>query len=278
VVFARADAAVKQAKSLTRRYAAAAVLAAGAVSVALWTQLATHGEPAQWAGKVVAAYPHDHTAFTQGLLIHDGVLYEGTGLYGRSSLRRVMLETGRVEELRELNAIYFGEGIAMLGGRLYQLTWRSRSGFIYDPGTFDVLGTFHYDGEGWGLTSDGRYLILSDGTATLRFIDPKTFEVVRRITAIADGKPVERINELEYVRGEIWANIWYQDRIVRLSPATGQVLGWIDLGGLYAGPERSSEDVLNGIAYDAAADRVFVTGKNWPQLYEIQTVPRDGRD
>ena len=258
-----------------RRYAAASILVVAVAALALWTQLATHGSPAQWEGKVLAVYPHDRTAFTQGLLIQSGQLYEGTGLYGRSSLRRVALETGRVEQQRELDATFFGEGIAMLGGHLYQLTWRNRAGFIYDPESFEVLGTFRYEGEGWGLTSDGRTLILSDGTPTIRFIDPKSFEVVKRITVYADGHPLERINELEYVRGEIWANIWYEDRIVRIDPDNGDVLGWIDLGNLYTSPGRGSEQVLNGIAYDADADRIYVTGKNWPQLYEIETVPAE---
>jgi glutamine cyclotransferase len=242
------------------------------VGLAAWAQLEARRGPEIWAFEVVAAYPHDPSAFTQGLTVHEGVLYEGTGQYGASSVRRVDLATGRIERLRALDGRYFGEGIAILGGKLYQLTWQNGVGIVYDLQTFDVVETFRYNGEGWGLTQDGAHLIVSDGSPTLRYLDPATFTVVREL-AVRDGDlPVERLNELEYVDGEIWANIWYEDRIARISPQSGAVLGWVDLAMLYPRSARGSEAVLNGIAYDAAAERLFVTGKNWPQLYEIRIV------
>lgn len=220
--------------------------------------------------EIVAVYPHDPNAFTQGLAIHAGQLYEGTGQYGASVLRRVDLTSGRPEKQRALPAQYFGEGIAILDGLVYQLTWQSGLVVVYDLETFELERTMRYDGEGWGLTHDGRQLIMSDGSATIRFRDPQTFAVTKEIEVRADGVPVNRLNELEYVDGEIWANIWYDDRIARISPASGEVLGFIDLGTLYPQTARGSEAVLNGIAYDAAAKRLFVTGKNWPQLFEIK--------
>ncbi len=222
--------------------------------------------------RVVNEFPHDPQAYCQGLVVHDGALYEGTGKYGESSLRRVTLETGEVLEQFQLDRKYFGEGIAVHGGKLYQLTWRERTAFVYDIDTLRPTGeTFRYAGEGWGLTSDGTHLIMSDGTSILRFLDPKTFRVVRRIT-VQDGRQrIRNLNELEFVRGEIYANVWQEDYIVRISPRTGQVLGWLDLRHLYPASQRRGNDhVLNGIAYDAQADRLFVTGKNWPHLYEIE--------
>lgn len=245
------------------------MVAAVALGVAAWAQLgARRAEPGGF--KVVAAYPHDPNAFTQGLTIHEGQLYEGTGQYGASTLRRVDLATGRPEKQRALGPQYFGEGIAILDGLVYQLTWQNGVVVVYDLDTFEVQRTMRYTGEGWGLTHDGRQLIMSDGSATLRFRDPKTFAVTREIVVRAAGVPVTRLNELEYIDGEIWANIWYDDRIARISPADGNVLGFVDLATLYPASARSSEAVLNGIAYDAAAKRLFVTGKNWPQLYEIE--------
>jgi glutamine cyclotransferase len=186
----------------------------------------------------------------------------------------VDLTSGRPEKQRALNPRYFGEGIAILGGSLYQLTWQNGVVVVYDVESFEVERTMPYAGEGWGLTHDGRELIMSDGSATIRFRDPPTFAVTREIEVRDRGQPLTKLNELEYVDGEIWANIWYDDRIARISPATGEVLGFIDLSTLYPQSVRSSEAVLNGIAYDAAAKRLFVTGKNWPQLYEIDVVGR----
>jgi glutaminyl-peptide cyclotransferase len=252
----------------------ACVVAAIAVGVAAWAQLGAHRAPAVAGFEVVAAYPHDPTAFTQGLAIEAGQLYEGTGQYGASTVRRVALVSGRPEKQRALGPRYFGEGIAILDGLLYQLTWQNNVVVVYHLDTFEVERTLQYTGEGWGLTHDGRELIMSDGSATLRFRDPATFAVTREIEVRDQGIAVTKLNELEYVDGEIWANIWYDDRIVRISPADGAVLGYIDLAALYPASARSSEAVLNGIAYDAAAKRLFVTGKNWPQLYEIQVVRR----
>jgi glutamine cyclotransferase len=252
-----------------------AVLGAAAVAIGLaaWPQLSGRRAGAA-AFTVVAVYPHDPAAFTQGLAIEAGRLYEGTGQYGASSVRRVDLASGRPEKLRALNPRYFGEGIAILDGLLYQLTWQNGVVVVYDLETFEVERTMQYEGEGWGLTHDGEQLIMSDGSATIRFRDPQTFAVTREIQVHADGAPVPKLNELEYIDGEIWANIWYDDRIARISPQDGEVLGFIDLSALYPQNARSSEAVLNGIAYDAAAKRLFVTGKNWPQLYEIEVVER----
>jgi glutamine cyclotransferase len=200
--------------------------------------------------------------------VRDGQLYEGTGEYGGSSLRWVDLDTGRVERMRELDGRYFGEGIAILDGRIFQLTWQENLGFIYDLKTFERLGTFTYEGEGWGLTDDGAELIMSDGTPVVRFLDPATLEVKRTVTVRDGEQPVDELNELEYIDGEVWANVWRTDRIVRFDPDDGRVTGWIDFGDLYL-RRAPNADVLNGIAYDAEAERVFITGKNWPQLYEI---------
>jgi glutamine cyclotransferase len=250
----------------------AAVLAAIVVGVAAWAQLAARRPPAVAGFEVVAAYPHDPNAFTQGLAIEAGRLYEGTGQYGASAVRRVDLASGRPEKQRALGPRYFGEGIAILGGSLYQLTWQNGVAVVYDLDTFEVQRTLQYDGEGWGLTHDGRELIMSDGSATIRFRNPQTFAVTREIEVRDHGVPVAKLNELEFIDGEIWANIWYEDRIVRIAPADGAVLGYVDLAALYPSSARGSEAVLNGIAYDAAAKRLFVTGKNWPQLYEIKVV------
>ncbi len=228
--------------------------------------------------RVIHTYPHDPRAYTQGLVYVDGHLYESTGLNGRSSLRMDDLETGRVLQSAPMADKYFGEGLAAWGSTLIQLTWLAHIAFVYDRFSFRLLHTFHYDGEGWGLTQDGRNLILSDGTASLRFFDPQTFREVRRIVVKDQGAPVTQLNELEYVCGEIYANVWHTDRIARISPATGRVLGWIDLTGLLGQDERSNpEAVLNGIAYDSAHDRLFVTGKLWPRLFEIKIVPEQAK-
>ncbi len=229
--------------------------------------------PPVYGFRVVNAYPHDAQAFTQGLVYVDGFLYESTGLHGRSSLRKVRLDTGEVLQRRDVDAAYFAEGLVSWRDRLIQLTWQSGLGFVYDRATFQPLRTFTYAGEGWGLTHDGARLILSDGSAdgTLRFIDPESFVETGRVQVRDRGRPVAHLNELEYIRGEIWANVWQTDRIVRIAPRSGAVVGWIDLMGLLPPTAGLSPDaVLNGIAYDAGGDRVFVTGKLWPRLFEIQ--------
>lgn len=219
---------------------------------------------------VVRSRPHDPDAFTQGLVFHEGVLYESTGLNGRSSVRKVDLETGRVLARRSVPRQYFAEGLTIFQGRLVQLTWQSQKGFVYDLG-FRLTGQFVYTGEGWGLTHDGASLIMSDGTARLRFLDPVTFAVRRPLDVTDGGRPVESLNELEFVHGEIYANVWPTDWIVRIDPASGRVVGRVDLTGLLAPHERrGNEDVANGIAYDAAGDRLFLTGKLWSRLYEVR--------
>jgi glutamine cyclotransferase len=226
--------------------------------------------------RVVNVYPHDRQAFTQGLIWCDGFLYEGTGLHGASSLRKVRLETGRVIEQHSLERQYFGEGITEWGGRLLQLTWNSNLGFVYDRAGLKVRGTFRYPGEGWGLTHDRDRLIMSDGTATLRFLDPKTFRETGRLNVQNGGAPLADLNELEFVRGEIFANVYRTDLIARISPKTGAVTGWIDLSGLLPEADRRIPvDVLNGIAYDAGGNRLFVTGKLWPKLFEIELFRRE---
>ncbi len=224
--------------------------------------------------KVIRVYPHDPQAFTQGLVIDQGVLYEGTGRYGRSSLRRVDLATGNVLQFHDLPASFFGEGITVFGAQIIQLTWRSRLGFVYDKEQFTLLQQFSYPSEGWGITHDGRRLIMSDGTAILSFLDPKRLVEVRRIHVHDHAGPVMRLNELEYVQGAIYANVWQTDRIARIDPQTGRVTAWIDLTGLLSPQDRQQPvDVLNGIAYDAERNRLFVTGKLWPKLFEIEIVP-----
>ena len=220
--------------------------------------------------EVVRIYPHDPQAFTQGLVFAHGVLYEGTGQNGRSTLRQVRLETGEVLKLQKIDDQYFGEGIALVGNTIVQLTWQSGVGFVYNRETFERIKTFTYTGEGWGLAYDGKRLIMSDGSPTLRLLDPVTLKQTGRLTVREGAQPIEDLNELEIVKGEILANVWGSDRIARISPATGQVTGWIDLSGLLDPRDKPGTDVLNGIAYDAAGDRLFVTGKNWPKLFEIR--------
>jgi len=224
--------------------------------------------------RIVHSYPHDQQAYTQGLIYLDGHLYESTGIKGQSSLRMEDLETGRILQLQDVPSQYFAEGLAAWGSTLIQLTWQSHVALVYDRSTFRFLRTLPFPGEGWGLTQDGKSLILSDGTATLRFLDPATFRELRRVTVKDHAVPVAQLNELEYIHGQIYANIWHSDRIARISPATGKVLGWIDLAGLLPASQRSGpEAVLNGIAFDPAQDRLFVTGKLWPRLFEIEVVP-----
>jgi len=228
------------------------------------------GGPARYSFEVVHAWPHDPGAFTQGLVFQNGELLESTGLNGRSSLREVNLETGRVMRQDTVPSAYFAEGLAVIGDKAYQLTWKGQTGFIYDVPSFDLRGTFPYEGEGWGLTTDGKLLVMSDGTSGIRFIDPETFKVVRSIEVTLSGKPVVRLNELEWIKGEIFANVWQTDTVVRIDPATGVVRGVIDFAFLLPLDQRAGADVLNGIAYDPAHDRLFVTGKLWPKLFEVR--------
>lgn len=220
--------------------------------------------------QVVRTYPHDRRAFTQGLAFMDGVLYEGTGMKGESAIRKVKLETGEVLQVRKLEDHYFGEGITLVGDSIVQLTWQAEVGFVYDRKTLERQRSFSYTGEGWGITYDGSRLIMSDGSSTLRMLDPKTFKETGRLPVTDGGNPVDDLNELEFVKGEIYANVWQSERIARISPKTGRVIGWIDLRGLLSPPDAAGVDVLNGIAYDAQKDRLFVTGKWWPKLFEIR--------
>ncbi len=222
--------------------------------------------------KVANAYPHDPNAFTQGLAFSDGILYEGTGLRGASVLRKVKLETGDILQEHKLPDKIFGEGITVYGDKVIQLSWKSKVGFVYDKESFKLLKTFHYQGEGWGITNNKKYLIMSNGTARLRFLDPESFEE-KNIIEVCDNKgPVKGLNELEYVRGLIYANVWPTERIARISPKTGQVTGWIEMRGLLESDKHSRHSVLNGIAYDEQSDRLFVTGKFWPKLFEIKVI------
>lgn len=224
--------------------------------------------------RLIKSYPHDKQAFTQGLEFHDGVLYEGTGLEGKSSIRKVELNTGRVIKIKKLPEAYFGEGITLWKDQIYQLTWRSGVCFVYDKETLEKKREFRYQTEGWGLTNDGKHLIMSDGTSTLYFRDPDTFTIVKKVEVKEKNVPVTGLNELEYIKGEIYANVWQTDLIARISPETGKIVGWIDLTGLLNEAEQTMDtDVLNGIAYDTEKDRLFVTGKNWPKLFEIKLLP-----
>jgi glutaminyl-peptide cyclotransferase len=237
---------------------------------------AAAGAPPQtpvYGYRIIHVYPHDRNAFTQGLEYRGGFLYEGTGLNGRSSLRKVDLESGKVVQESRLDSKYFGEGITLLDRQIVELTWQSHRGFVYDRNTFQLIRSFEYPGEGWGLTNDGRQIYMSDGTAQIRFWNPSTLQETRRI-AVHDGQtPVDSLNELEYVNGEIYANVWQTDRIARIAPADGHVTGWIDLPGLLTAADLAEgADILNGIAYDSLGDRLFVTGKLWPKLFEIQLV------
>jgi glutaminyl-peptide cyclotransferase len=233
--------------------------------------------PPVYGYRVVNTYPHDPQAYTQGLIFIDGFLYESTGQHGRSTVRKVRLETGEVVQRQAVDATYFAEGLTDWRDRLIQITWQTGLGFVYDRASFRVQRTFTYPGEGWGLTHDGKRLILSDGSpeGLLRFIDPDTFREVGRLVVRDRGVPVKDLNELESVGGEIYANVWHTNRIARIAPASGHVVGWIDLTGLLpAGAVTDPEAVLNGIAYDASANRLFVTGKLWPTLFEIRVEPK----
>jgi glutaminyl-peptide cyclotransferase len=224
--------------------------------------------------KIVAEFPHATGSYTEGFFYRDGLFYEGTGLKGSSAILVIEPETGKVVQRRDLPQQFFGEGIVDWGPNIYEWTWQSHICFVFDRFSLRPAGQFTYSGEGWGMTRTAKEIITSDGTATLRFRDPKTFQETRRLL-VKDGRyPVEQLNELEYVKGEIYANIWHSDRIARISPRDGHVIGWIDLTGLMPATRRANdESVLNGIAYDAQHDRLFVTGKQWPSVFEIRVVP-----
>jgi glutamine cyclotransferase len=251
--------------------------ALGAGVVALINVLSPPWAPAPgtpiYGYRVLATFPHDPNAFTEGLVYFQGYLYEGTGLNGRSSIRQQNLTSGEVLRSVALPEQYFGEGVTILGERVYQLTWQSNVGFVYDL-NFTPVRNFSYVTEGWGLTNNGSHLIMSDGTANLYFLDPGNLTVVEYVQVRDGTSPVTQLNELEYVNGEVWANVWKTDLVARISPATGSVLGWIDISGLLSPAERLRPvDVLNGIAYDAASDRLLVTGKLWPTIFQIELVP-----
>jgi len=227
---------------------------------------------------VVQVFPHDTSAYTQGLAYRDGFLYEGTGRNGQSSLRKVTLETGQVIQRVALEPEFFGEGITIVQNKVLQLTWTSKVGFVYDLNDFHLLRKFSYSGEGWGLATDGRELFLSDGTSEIRVLDAETFHEKRRLKIHDGSTPIEQLNELEFVEGQIFANVWHSNRIARISPHTGDIVGWIDLSGLLSSVYRlEPEAVLNGIAYDPSRKRLFVTGKLWPSVFEIRLAPKRGR-
>ncbi len=224
--------------------------------------------------EVVNSWAHDTSAFTEGLLYHDGFLYESTGLEGVSTLRKVEIETGRVVQKINLPPEIFGEGLALFGGKLYQLSWQNQKGFVYDLKSFKLLRTFTIYGEGWGMTSDSTRLYMGDGSEFLRLLDPDSLRVEKTVGVYDGNRPIKEINELEWVKGEIFANVWKTDMIVRIDPATGKLLGVIDLRGILPAQDRTPQiDVLNGIAYDPATDRLWVTGKKWPRLFEIRLKP-----
>lgn len=232
--------------------------------------------PKLYTYRVLEEYPHDESAFTQGLVYQNHFFYEGTGMWGISNIRKVDPFSGQVVMQRNNPDDYFGEGITIFDGKIYQLTWLSKMGIIYSLANFDSLGSFTYPTEGWGLTHDGEYLIMSDGSNILRFLDPVTFLEVKRIIVTDNGTPVYRLNELEYIKGKIFANIWFSDEIVIIDPASGDITGIIDLTGILPDSDRTPQtDVLNGIAWDEAEDRIFVTGKRWSRLYEIELVVKN---
>ncbi|OGD53420.1 glutamine cyclotransferase [Candidatus Bathyarchaeota archaeon RBG_13_38_9] len=222
--------------------------------------------------EIINKYPHDRNAFTQGLVFENNQLYEGTGLYGHSSLRKIQLETGTILKVRNLSDQYFGEGITVYQNKIIQLTWKNNVGFVYDKDDFHKIHEFHYPSEGWGITFDGEHLIMSDGTSTLHFIDPETFEEDHQIQIFSKEGPVKNLNELEYVKGEIYANVWQTNLIALISPTTGQVTGWIDVTELSNIENNNPTSMPNGIAYDPENDRLFVTGKLWSKIFEIELV------
>lgn len=226
--------------------------------------------------KIVNTYPHDTNSFTQGLIFDKGVLYESTGLNGRSAVKIVDLKTGKTLKSHELPDNYFGEGIAIIENKIIQLTWRSKTGFVYDKKTLKLIKKFSYQTQGWGITYDGKYLIISDGSAVLYFMDPNTFKVVGTLEVYGDNGKVSKLNELEYINGEIYANIWGTEKIARINPKTGRVTAWIDLSGLLSDQDKKNRvDVLNGIAFNSDKGSLFVTGKLWPKMFEIELVPKN---
>jgi glutaminyl-peptide cyclotransferase len=232
--------------------------------------LPAHAQVQMQGVTVVKEHPHDVDAFTQGLVVHDGKFYEGTGQYRKSTLRKVQINNGKVLAQVSLDQIYFGEGITILNGKIYQLTWKNNRCFVYDLQSMRFEKSMIYTYEGWGLTNDGKELIVSDGTANIRFVDPESFQEKRRIQVVDVKKPVQKINELEWVDGEIWANIWYEDVIARIAPDSGKVIGWVDMRKVYPMSGRERESVMNGIAYEPSTKRLFITGKNWPKVFEVQ--------
>lgn len=242
----------------------------------LTTEPQINTEKLHYTYNIVNIYPHNETSFTQGLVFENGVLYEGTGLYGQSTLRRVELETGKTLQIFTLPNQFFGEGITIFDDKIIQLTWRSNKGFVYDKHSFELLQDFDYPTEGWGITHDGSKLLMSDGTTTLYFLDPETFTQVGQIEVYdKDTGPVTMLNELEYIQGKVYANIWLEDKIAIINPQTGQVTGWINLESIYKSINPETGNVLNGIAYDENEDRLFVTGKRWSQLFEVDLVPME---
>ena len=249
---------------------ALAIVLAALFALAGFAKAEAPVEPKFFGYRIVNTFPHDTSAFTQGLFFEDGVLYESTGMYGESRLRKVALETGKTLQSVSLPPHIFGEGAVALGGRIFVLSWLSGAAFVFDPGTFQKKQTLSYAGEGWGLTHDGERLIMSDGTSMLRFLNPETFEEMSRLTVTFRGAPLPHLNELEWVNGEIFANVWMSEAVVRIDPDSGAVTGLIDLRGLRPEESNSIEHVLNGIAYDDESGRLFVTGKYWPSLFEIE--------
>lgn len=260
---------------ISRRLAAATISALAAPAMAVFAlQARPDPKTPRFSYRVINAFPHDPTAFTQGLVFADGIFYESTGLRGFSTLRKVAPETGEVIQMVSLPDRYFAEGLALVGDELFQLTWEEQVGFVYDKKSLKQLRKFKYPTEGWGMAFDGRQLVMSDGSSNLYFLDRKTQNRVRTLQVKDGDRPIPRLNELEFVRGELWANIWQTDRIARINSVTGRVKGWIDLSGLLRAEARGPEgDVLNGIAWDKKGDRIFVTGKKWPWLFQIELVP-----
>ncbi len=243
-------------------------VASSVIELFLITNNPLQQTPLDYTYEIVEVYPHDQDAFTQGLAFLDGFLFEGTGLYTQSTLRKVELETGKVLEKISLADQYFGEGITIMNNRIIQLTWISNKGFVYEKDSFELISEFSYPTEGWGITNDGSHLIMSDGSSTLFFLDPQSYETVRQIEVI-DQEPISKLNELEYIQSRIYANIWLEDKIVVINPQTGKVEAWVDLTGLSPEDSIDPNKVLNGIAYDSEKDRIFVTGKNWSKLFQI---------